>query len=177
MTRNEFIEDVNCWSDLIDFCCDYGCDYCSDVYDDEQKDDYFDEILIEMAENASSWQELRESLNDIPTGYDYYIQDAYGDWSGADGGDFDEHKEDILYWADNCEIWDEEDADEEYEDERSCDVDDTDEDLTDEEFEDGCPLGELFMSCTSSLQTIKIAAEQERKQEELEFKQLISQVI
>lgn len=177
MTRDEFIENVNGWSDLIDFCYDYDCNYCEDVYDDEQKDDYFNERLAEMAENAGSWRELKYDLNDIPDDYDYYIRDEYGDWEGADDDDFDEYKDDILRWADDREVWDEEDDDEEYEDERSCDVDDVEDDLEDEEFEDGCSLGELFTSCTSTLQTIQIVADQERKQEELKFKQLISPAI
>lgn len=180
MTRQEFIDNVTCWSDLITFCDDEGCDYCGNVYDEDLKDEYFDEHIVDMARNADGWSDLYRELDDIPTGYDYYIYNDDG-WFGADYEDFDDYKNDVLEWADDHDVWDEEDDEdyvEDYVDEEIFDGDDTDEDLEDDEqFEDGCSLGELFTSCTSTLQTIKVNAEQERRQEELEFEQLISSAI
>lgn len=176
MTREEFVENVTCWYELIDFCYDYGCDYCEAIYDDEQKDDYFDEELVEMARNASSWQELQEDLSDIPTDYDFYIRDNYGEWRGADDDDFDNYKEDVLSWGDDREIWDEEDEDEfdELLDEED-EIDETwDEDEEDMELEEGCSLGELFTSSATKLQTIEIEAEKEREREEKFFEQFLS---
>lgn len=180
MTRTEFIENVQSWYDLIDFCYGEGCNYCDDVYDDERKDDYFNDDLVEMARDADSWQDMLSNLNDIPEGYDYYIRDDYGDWRGASNDDFDEYKDDVLRWADNHDVWDEEEVDEDEDEEifdEECSVYEAPEDEDDEELEEGCSLGELFTSCTSKLQTIEIEAEQERKQEEKKFEQFIAAAV
>lgn len=185
MTREEFIENIQCWSELFEFCDDEGCDYCEDVYDDDQKDDYFDSDIVEMASNADGWRDLYRQLDDIPTGYDYYVRDDYDGWRGADEDDFANYKNDVLNWGDNNDIWDEidDEEDEEYEgDEEVIEeepmVEETlDDDDGEEEPEEGCSLSELFASCTSKLQTIEVTAEQERKQEEQKFKQFISEAV
>lgn len=82
MTRQEFIDDVTSWSELIDFCYDQDCDICEDIYSEEAKDDHFNNDLVEMARNANDWEELLETLNDIPTGYDYYICNEYDEFRG-----------------------------------------------------------------------------------------------
>lgn len=181
MTREEFIENVQSWSDLLDFCYDEGCDYCEDVYDDDAKDDYFDSEIISMARNADDWRDLYRQLEDIPTGYDYYIYDDYG-WHGAEEADFDSHKSDVLSWGDNREVWDEYDEEEGYEEdeeilEEEYVADEAQEDEGDEELEEGCSLGELFTSSATKLQTIEIEAERKREQEEKFFEQFIASAV
>lgn len=39
MTRNEFLDTVNDWYELIEFCNDVGCSYCDDVYSEESMND------------------------------------------------------------------------------------------------------------------------------------------
>ena len=39
MTRDEFLGNIEYFSELIDFCQEYGCDYLDDVYDDERRDE------------------------------------------------------------------------------------------------------------------------------------------
>ena len=170
MTRAEFIDEVQNWSELIDFCNDEGCNYCEDIYDDYQKDEYFDDQIVEMARNAEGWQDLLDSLRDIPDGSDYYRRDDYGEWYAVDDDDFDNYKQDILEWADDNDIWEEEEEENVDEEESSDDEDDFDE----EKLEEGCSLGELFTSCNTRLQTIEQAREQEKEQEERNFEQLIA---
>lgn len=176
MTRGEFIENVQCWSDLLSFCYDEGCDYCEDIYTEDSKDEYFNDSIVEMARYADNWQDLYRQLDDIPTGYNYYINDDDG-WRGADDDDFEEYKSDVLQWADDGEIWDEEDdedeevSEEEYESDETLDVDDDIEAL-----EEGCSLGELFTSSATKLQTIEIEAERKREQEEQFFEQFIAAI-
>lgn len=177
MTRSEFIEGIQFWGDLLNFCYDEGCSNCDDVYPEDSKDEYFDDELVNMAREADSWRDMYEKLGDIPTGYDYYIRDEYDEWRGADIGDFDYRKDDVLEWGDNRGIWDEEDEmDEDELDEDEPDEDELDEECGDEEedVEEGCPLSELFTSCTSKLQTIRNIEEQERKREEQRFEQFIT---
>lgn len=172
MTRNQFIEEVNCWSELIDFCYDYECSYCDDVYDEDRKDEYFDSELVEYARNAESWQDMLEYLQDIPTGGDYYIRDDYDEWREADDDDFCSYKDDILEWGDNGDVWDE---DEEEYDDGYDEVDDEESYAKeeDEELEEGCTLSELFSASASKLQVIERAEEQKREEANKLFDEFI----
>lgn len=182
MTRQEFVENIECWGELINFCYDNGCDYCEDVCDQDEMDSYIDDCIVEMARNADGWKDLYNQLDNIPEGYYYYIHDNDGGWNGADDDDFESYKSDVLDWGDDSGIWDEED--EEYEE------DDAEEYVPEEELthkleeesdeddneipEEDCSLGELFASGTSKLQTIKLETEQKRKEEEESFYQFIT---
>ena len=48
MTRNEFLDTVNDWYELIEFCNDVGCSYCDDVYSEESMNDDINERLTGM---------------------------------------------------------------------------------------------------------------------------------
>lgn len=150
MTRHEFIDEVTTWSDLISFCYDEDIDFCEDVYSEDAKNEYFDEELVNMARDASSWQELCDRLEEIPTGYDYYIRDDYGDFEGADDDDFDSRYEDVLEYMDENECWDDDGEDEE-EPVREEYVDPEDEEPVEEE---DVSIAELFTTCNSKLQKI-----------------------
>lgn len=81
MTRQEFIEGVNSFGDLISFCVDEGIDdLCNDVYDAE----YLNEILLETIGNMRDWEEIRGLLANIPTRCDYYREDGYGGYEDAE---------------------------------------------------------------------------------------------
>ena len=153
MTRQEFIDDVTTWSELLSFCDDEGCTLCEDVYSDDSKNEYYDEELVDMARNAGSWQELYNQLEDIPDGYEYYIRDDYGEFRGADDADFDSHKEDVLEWMDDGDYWEYDDDDEDDEEGpvRGEYVDH--EDVEPIEAED-VSIAELFTTCNSKLQKI-----------------------
>ena len=84
MTRNEFLDTVNDWYELIEFCNDVGCSYCDDVYSEESMNDDINERLTDWAQECT-WQELYSRLDDIPSGYDYYRCNDYGDWESLDG--------------------------------------------------------------------------------------------
>lgn len=179
MTREEFIEDVRSWNDLLQFCYDENCYCCEDVYDEGAKDDYFNNDIVDMARSANDWRDLYRRLEDIPTGCDYYIRnDDYDEWRGADDDDFDNYKSDVLSWGDDREVWDEDDEEDEWEEdalEEEYEVDEASEE--DEALEEGCSLGELFTSSAAKLQTIEIEAEREREQAEQFFEQFISAAV
>lgn len=104
MTRQEFIEGVNSFGDLISFCVDEGIDdLCNDVYDAE----YLNEILLETIGNMRDWEEIRGLLANIPTRCDYYREDGYGGYEDADYS-FDDYKNEVLRHMDENEAWDEE---------------------------------------------------------------------
>lgn len=130
MTRNEFLNDVITFGELKDFCYDYDCTMLEDVYDEEGRDDYINECLMDWARD-DSWQELYSRLDGIPTGYDWYRYDDYGEWCGLDDGDFEEYKDDVLEWGDDNDIWDED----EEEDDTDIFAEEIDADMADEEDE------------------------------------------
>lgn len=154
MTRQEFIDDITSWWELIDFCNDEGYEeFVEDIFDEEDRDSYINDNLLDMARNADSWEDLLSTLRDIPTGYDYYRRDDYDEWSGADDYDFNEIKDDLLERLDEDEFW--EDYDEEEEPlEEYADPDD----LVPVEDED-MDVSELFTTCASTLQKIDAADE------------------
>lgn len=169
MTRDDFVEYVTCWGDLIEFCDDFGCAYCEDVYDDEGKDDFFNEDLVEMARNANNWQDLKSELDDIPDGYDYYIRDNYdGSWSGADDYDFDRYKDDVLEWGDNNDVWEDDEEECEEETSQAYIEEEADDDDEPEPVED-VSLSELFISSVSTVQVIADEVERKKEQEEEMF--------
>ena len=45
MTRNDFLNDVTEWWELLDFCSDEGCNICEDIIDSDQLDEYVEEDI------------------------------------------------------------------------------------------------------------------------------------
>lgn len=170
MTRAEFFENVTSWWDLKDFCSDEQCDICDDIYDEEARDDYINECLIDWARN-DSWTELLSRLEDIPTGYDYYRYDDYGEWEGLVDGDFDEIRDEVAEWMDDNGYWDDE---EEADDEDEEPIDDEEEEPPVED--EDCSLGELFAASATRVQSIAEEELVKAREEELAFATLMSAV-
>jgi len=106
MTREYFINEIDEWWKLKDFCNEYGCWVCDDIVDSDYRDEWIEDHLIEWA-RENTWTDLRDVLNSL---YDdssdsYYRISEYDEWYGVDD-DFDYYKEDALGWADENEIWD-----------------------------------------------------------------------
>lgn len=149
MTREEFIDDITTMWELLDFCEEHGCYVCEDVYSDEAYNDFINEDIVEWARNET-WENLLSILQDLPTGYDYYRRDEYGDWYGVDSYDFDSYKNDVLSWGDdNCE-WDE--PEEEEGEEETFEADNEDECVSEQE---PFLLTELLSECYKSHSAIK----------------------
>jgi len=149
MTRQEFIDDVTCWGELIDFCNDEGCDYLDNIYDEDARDDYINEYQLEDWARNNTWRNLYSLLEDLAVDYDYYRIDEYGDWVGLDDYDLDDYKDDVLRWADDRGIFDEED-----EEEDPADYGIEDEEVDDEEVEEPISMFELLSDCQDTYQKI-----------------------
>ncbi len=174
MTRQEFIEDVNSWVDLLDFCSDQGCDCCENVYSEYDRDSYIDDNLVVMARNADSWESLKDTLSDISTGYDYYYHDDNGDWVGLDddGDDFEDYKDDVLEWADNHDVFEDEEEDEEEDfNDFFCEDEEDDDYIAPEE---PISIGELLGACNSQLTNINKASKEEAAEEAAEFELFVA---
>ena len=115
MTRNEFLEEVNWFDDLLNFDSELGLYICDDIYDQDTMNDYVNEHLYDLVDDCDGWEWLRDYLDNIPNGADYYILDDYGEWSEAGDYEFTRRKEEILDYCDDHDLWDEEDDEEELE--------------------------------------------------------------
>ena len=123
MTRDEFVEEITGFGDLISFCCDNGYSELVDyIYDRESTNDVvMDGIQLDYL-GCNTWTELRDRLDEIPDCDWYDIE-----W-GYEEADFDCKKAEVLAYLDHDGFWDEEDEtsvlDEEMEDdEQSLEVD------------------------------------------------------
>ena len=111
MTRQEFIDEVNDWYDLIEFCNNenlYNCEY---IMDSDVLDDYVNSDIYERMRSGESWKDIYEYLDDIPQDYDYYDTE-YG-VEGLTHSDFEDRKQDVLDEMDEDDRWDEEEPEEE----------------------------------------------------------------
>ena len=149
MTRQEFIDEIYEWGRLIDFCNDEGCDYLDNIYTEDARDDYINEYQLEDWARNNTWRNLYSLLEDLTADYDYYRIDEYGDWVGLDDYDFDDYKDDVLRWADDRGIFDEED-----EEEDPADYGIEDEEVDDEEVEEPISMFELLSGCQDTYQKI-----------------------
>lgn len=161
MTRQEFIDNIDTVGELIDFCDEHGCYECEDIYSEDGMDDYINESCLGGWARNNSWRDLLNILNDLPTGWDWYHMDEYGEWYGVDDDDFEDYKQRVLEWGDNNYAWDteEEEEDEELEEpeEPGCEPD--------EPFEPDFSLSELYTSSVSvfRVSVAQAAAEQEAR--------------
>lgn len=170
MTRQEFVDEVWSWGELMDFCYDNNYEL-EDIFDEDAKDDYFDNEIEEMARNSSDWRELLDRLEEIPNGYDWYVIDDYYGFRGADEDDFRDFKDQVLEWADHDGIWDD---DEEPDEEPMMDSEEDDESNNELEIEEPLSIRELFAATVAGYQKIETAKAEEREENEALFDKMFA---
>ena len=172
MTANEFLENVNDYYDLKDFCSEVGCEYCDDIVDDDTLDEDVEYALAEYRRDYN-WREIRDVLNGIPTGYDWYRCDGSFDYVGLDDSDFEDSKDEVYEWALNNGYFDDEvDEDGEYDDEVVEDgfYEEPEEDpVADEDFS----VADLMGMCSVTLVTIQTDNLRRMQEEAAAFNRLI----
>ena len=159
MTREEF-EEIEDFSELLDFCNNYDCDIYNEIYDDDSYHDFIDEDIRDMV-RWYSWEQIRNYLDELPYGYDYYRRTDDG-WQGIDeNSDFDYMKDEVRDWAEEEEIFDEEDEQEDGQenDEPCSEVSECEEE--EPEPDEPFTLSELVTVCKSSVQKIEDKYEKE----------------
>lgn len=108
MTRDEFLEEVTTFYDLIDFCEEEHLFDCDGIVDEYSFDEEIAYALEDWRNRFDDWTRARDWLCDLPTGYDFYREDGYGNWEGLDRSDFEDIKQDVLDEMDDAEAWDDE---------------------------------------------------------------------
>lgn len=114
MTRDEFITNVNTWGELISISIENACGITDDVFSDDSKNEHITNELMRMVESCNSWLDVKEKLNDIPTGYEFYrYDDTWGDFYPLEDDDFEEYKADVYNFMDRMFLFDEVEEDDE----------------------------------------------------------------
>lgn len=147
MTRAEFNDNVNDFGELISICCDYGLEYIDCIYDSYDRDSEIAEDLDDLLRDINyEWWRLRDILNDIPTGYDYYRKISGSEWTPLDDQDFEDIKADVRDWLESTGNFDDADEEDDYEE---------DDNEQDDEFDVDEPfsLRFLYEQCTKDLNT------------------------
>lgn len=106
MLRGKFYEEVCDVPTLQSFCNDYGYRLDVQIIDNEQLNDRYDEQIVNMAQNAGSWQDLRDELDNIDDGWDYYCIDDYDNPYPLTDSRLDAILDSAYEWASVNGIWD-----------------------------------------------------------------------
>lgn len=168
MTRQEFLDEITTWYDLIEWCNNHGCSYCDNIYSDEARDEYINDNLVDMARD-NDWYDLRDILCGLPTGYDYWLRDEYGDWYGVDD-EFAEYFDEVLEWADENNEFDESEEEPVY-------VDDSGDDEADEfEADTNISLSDFFASSADDLTKITSEAKANEAKANADFDKFTQRV-
>ena len=119
MRRSQFIgEYENASVDaLICFCSDEDLyELYEDFISDESLDEMMNSRFRDMMEDQP-WYEVREAMNDVPQGYDWYVVNNFdGEVYGADDDDARRLYNDILNHFDDNGMWEDEEDDDSCED-------------------------------------------------------------
>ena len=108
MTKSEFLSDVRDFWDLRDFCCDADSYYFDDIFEEGAKDDYVNEYLSSLG-GRPDWRDVKDYLNDVPDGEsEWYRLDDYSGFVALDCDDFSNMKNEVMEWAEDNDIFDEE---------------------------------------------------------------------
>lgn len=110
MTRQEFLDSIESFSDLISFCNenDGYQEYTQNIYCNE---DYDMEICRRISEYSDNdrWEDIRNWLDSLPCGCDYYeYDDDWGEWTGLEHEDLHERVHELAQELDEDGFFDDE---------------------------------------------------------------------
>lgn len=111
MTREEF-DDIRYFYQLVDACQEYDLHYLDDYIDGEDLDG---EVDYDIGCGNYSWDTLRDNLNQIETGYDFYRRDGAFDYVPCDAEDLESLKAEIARCIEQLGGFDEDDDEDTYE--------------------------------------------------------------
>ena len=156
MKYSEFRENYcGCISDLVSAISELELwesfeDICDDYYKDEQVHEW-------LRQTDDDWESVRNTLNDIPTGYNYYRCESWTEFEGLDEYDgyeirrLTEEIEDAMdgYWEEE----DDEESEEEFVEEEPFDeYEEVEDDLWFDQDDFECER--TFANCKNELQNI-----------------------
>lgn len=95
MTRDEFREEITDWWELREFCYNESLSTVDCIYDEDEFDEHIDDALDNVVRyEGESWYDIKDRLNDVPTGHRFYYVDPDDAWNcwGVDD-DFEDWKQ------------------------------------------------------------------------------------
>ena len=173
MTRQEFVNSIDFWYELIDFCRDMECDVCEEIING---DDLEERIREDFNDYGSEypWTDIRGWLNDIVEGHDYYVRNGSFEYEYLCDSDFDDYKDSVIEWMDRNGLWDDEDDEwEEVEEDVLAEEQRSEEDDSENLPNEDISVSDLFNVCSGMLQTIKEDKEKAAKEEEEQFARFV----
>lgn len=117
MTRDEFYEEITDWWELKDFCDNESLSTLDCIYDEYDFDEHIDDALDNVVRfGGEGWYDIKDMLNEVPTGHRFYYVDPDDAWNcwGVDD-DFEDWKQDVINAMDDLGLWEIEDDDDEEE--------------------------------------------------------------
>jgi hypothetical protein len=149
MTRDEFVETITTWDDLIVFCSENELAACDDICTETDMD-YDIDTSIEEYIQGHFWYSLLEFLEDIERGYDWYVKAGFLEFYPAANEDFERRKALAIDQMDGH--WDED-----YHDELVEDIDETYESTGEEQFDvESLSIPELISVCYEEYMQISV---------------------
>ena len=118
MTKEQFYDEVYDFGTLRSFCWDQGYDeFVNDIMDESEYDTSVCEEIRDMTYNYG-WDEVKNWLNELPSGYDYYRKDDNGEYEGLSDQYFNLIRDELEEQLDRNGFFDEDvdDDDEVFED-------------------------------------------------------------
>lgn len=156
MTREEFLDAVDSYYELINMDNEYSMGVCDDLVLGEGLDEA---IAEDFRYTDYGWVDIRSWLNDIEEGYECYKRVGSFEYEYLTDGDFEDYKSEMLRcMIDNGYIDDDEDETEEEEDEEVYYVLADGEDIESDEPEppeEDIAVAELFSICNSNFRVLK----------------------
>lgn len=104
MTRQEFIDGVTTWRELIEFCRANDMNTCDGViHHNELQENIARDMVLHGDQFA--WTDIRGWLNDIRDDATYYNRASSFEYESLDDGDFQDYKEYAMEEADEIGVW------------------------------------------------------------------------
>ena len=158
MTREQFEENVVDFDNLIEFCNSYGyASFVEDIYSEASYDDYIDEELSDMV-RTERWWDVRDFLDNVESGFEWYFRDEWGDWEGLTDDDIDSWVEDLTSMLEDDDFFESEEDEEELVEDFETELESIKDRLTPIEEED-FSIDELFAGCSAALLSVSQARE------------------
>ena len=95
MTAQEWRDEISDLWDLMSWCGEHGV--CGNLVENIIDSDSFDQYVEDdINDRYCGWMDLRDYLNDLPSGYDYYRYNGSFDYDGLTRSDYEEIREDVF---------------------------------------------------------------------------------
>lgn len=106
MTRIEFVTSVTSWPELLSFCLASKCCICENIVSSRDLSARITDDYVEYG-YLYDWQKVRDWLNSIEDGAQYYYHDREGYFRFIPvDNEFERYKSEVLKWCECNYVFD-----------------------------------------------------------------------